>query len=63
MGPGGNEGGALAYLWPGMPAQTETPFPQPEMDCEVMGMERRVKSLYFLILLSWGMGGMGRKRK
>lgn len=50
MGPGGNEGGALAYLWPGMPAQTETPFPQPEMDCEVMGMERRVKSLYFLIL-------------
>lgn len=59
MGPGGDEGGVLAYLWPGVPAQTETLFPQPELDCEVMGRQGRVKKPLFshTLVLGWGWSG------
>lgn len=63
MGPGGDEGGVLAYLWPGVPAQTETLFPQPEMDCELMGRQRRVKKPLFSHTLVLGCGWSGEEEK
>lgn len=56
MGPGGDEGGVLAHLWPRVPAQTETLFPQPEMDCEVMGEGEESKKAFIFSYSSLGVG-------